>query len=52
VAWKPEYLDPSEYLRAALDEMERTRPHYESMQASFGGSSLSSGDAQLLRPSA
>ena len=37
VAWQPEYLDAPMYLRAALDEMERTRPNYESTLASFAG---------------
>jgi GGDEF domain-containing protein len=37
VAWQPEFVDAPMYLRAALDEMERTRPNYEAMQAEYAG---------------
>ncbi len=37
VAWKPEYHDPASYIKAALEDMERSRPGYESMHAAFAG---------------
>lgn len=37
VAWKPEYHDSATYVKAALEDMERSRPNYEAMQAAFIG---------------
>ncbi len=37
VAWKPEYHDANLFLRAAVDEMERSRPNDEAMQSAFAG---------------
>lgn len=36
VAWRPEFHDSNVFLRAAVEEMERTRPN-EAMQAGFAG---------------
>lgn len=47
VAWQPEYLDARMYLRAALDEMERTRPNYESSLANFAGTGTMPAESTL-----
>lgn len=52
VSWEPEYHEPALYLKAAFDEMDRTRPGYEAERNSFLGHRDTTLPPTALRPGA